>query len=130
MAEAEPQATRDGVIAALLEGQSVSQVARAYKISRQTVQRWRDRAGIDRTPVVQEKLDVIGDLTVDYLRETLATLTFHQTTIFRDPAWLRTQSAEDLAVLHGVGADKAYRLLEAIDAAAERTAEDVPVELP
>lgn len=126
MAEAKSQATRDAVIAALLEGQSVSAVARTYKISRQAVQRWRDRAGIDRTPVVQEKLDVIGDLTVDYLRETLTTLQFHQTTIFRDPAWLKTQSAEDLAVLHGVAADKAYRILEALDAAAERADDPGP----
>jgi hypothetical protein len=129
MAAPKSQGTRDAVIAALLEGQSVSQVAREYKISRQCVMRWRDRAGIDRTPVVQEKLDVIGDMTIDYLREALTTLTFHQTTIFRDPAWLKSQSAEDLAVLHGVAADKAYRLLEAIDAAGQQP-EDAGPEVP
>lgn len=108
------------MIAALLEGQSVSAVARKYKIDRATVIRWREKAGIDRTPVAQERLDFIGELTLEYLRETLTTLAVQQRTIFREEAWLRSQGADDLAVLHGIGADKAYRLLEALEAGSDQ----------
>lgn len=37
-----------------------------------------------------------------------------QVKVFRDPNWLKQQSASEAAVLHGVIADKQIRLLEAL----------------
>jgi len=125
MAQSKPDETRAAAMAALLAGQSVSAVAREYKISRQSVQRWRDKAGIDRTPVEQEKAAFLGDQVVDYVSELLTTLQV-QAVAFRDIAWLKAQSADQAAVLHGVLADKAVRILEAIDTAAAAVAEPDP----
>jgi len=106
--------TKAAVLAALLTGQSVSAVAREYHIDRATVIAWRNAAGVGSTPVQHEKQAEIGDLLADYLRESLITLAV-QARAFRDEAWLKRQPASDLAVLHGVGMDKAIRLLEALD---------------
>ncbi len=109
--------TRAAVLAALLAGQSVSAVAAQYKMARETVRKWRRAAGMDGaqagTVISQQKKADIGDLVASYLRELLQTLAVQQQH-FRDKAWLGQQGAADLAVLHGVSADKAFRILEAI----------------
>jgi transposase-like protein len=106
--------TKAAVLAALLAGQSVTAVAAEYKVARETVRKWRRAAGMDAGSVVsQQKKADIGDLVASYLRELLQTLAVQQRH-FRDKAWLGQQSAADLAVLHGVSADKAFRILEAI----------------
>lgn len=105
---------RAAVMTALLSGQSVSAVAREYRVSRSTVTLWRDTAGLGSTPVRQEKRAEIGDLLSDYLRKVLGTLAIQADT-FSDTAWLRRQDASEAAVLHGVLCDKAVRLLEALD---------------
>lgn len=101
-------------MAALLAGQSVSSVAREYKVPKGTVSDWRRRAEAE---VVAsgptQKRAVIGDLLVDYLETNLRTLR-EQSEMFRDVEWLREQDASQLAVLHGVIADKTVRLLEAL----------------
>lgn len=100
------------VMAALLAGQSVSQVAKEYKIPEGTVKAWSSRT--DRAqPVATPKKAEIGELLVEYLRENLTTLRA-QSEAFRDPVWLREQGASELAVLHGVLTDKTVRLLEAM----------------
>jgi transposase-like protein len=98
-----------------LSGQSVAAVARAFHLNHKTVIEWRNAAGLGSTHVEPEKKALIGDLTVANLRETLTTLRL-QAEQFRDPDWLRRQSAEGAAVLYGVMSDKAFRLLEALDA--------------
>lgn len=107
--------TKAAVLAALLAGQSVSEVARAYKIPSGTVKSW--SAQLDREqPVATTKKERIGELLVGYLEHTLEALTA-QARVFADPTWLRTQTASELAVLHGVQTDKAIRLLEAMSTA-------------
>ncbi|HPD41468.1 MAG TPA: helix-turn-helix domain-containing protein [Anaerolineae bacterium] len=103
---------RAQVIAALLAGQSVREVAREYQIPRSTVGKW--SATMDR-PTIDEKdaKKQIGDLILEYLREVLITLVAQQE-VFRDATWLRQQPASEAAVLHGVLTDKAIRLLEAM----------------
>jgi hypothetical protein len=49
-----------------------------------------------------------------YLNEALETLAAQQI-FFRNPEWLAKQPASDLAVLHGVSADKVIRILEAAE---------------
>lgn len=104
--------TRAAVLSALLAGQSVSEVARQYKVTPQTIRVWRAAAG---PPMVsQEKRQDIGELVIDYLRASLTTLTAQQA-FFRDTAWLRKQDAAELAALHGIIADKAFRILAALE---------------
>lgn len=98
-------------MAALLTGQSVGTLAAEYQIPAATIRSWKARgsgvAGVD-----HEKKAEIGDLLMAYLRANLAALET-QAAVFADPAWLKKQPASEAAVLHGVMADKAVRLLEA-----------------
>jgi len=105
--------TKAQVMAALLAGQSINEVATRYKIPAGTVKSWR-RNSREFRPVDTQKGAEIGDLLLEYLRENLITLRA-QVEHFRDPKWLSKQDASELAVLHGVVTDKAIRLLEAFD---------------
>ena len=105
--------TKAQVLAALLAGQSITQVAQQYNIPRGTVGRWsaeRDQT-LDETSRNTKK--EIGDLLLDYLKTTLTSLK-SQAEVFGDKEWLKKQPAQELAVLHGVSTDKAIRLLEAL----------------
>lgn len=122
---------KGAVMAALLAGQSVDEVARAYKVPYHTVYAWQNGLTEDEFKKVQnKKRDEIGALLMGYLRETLVTLNA-QAIFFRNENWLSKQSASDVAVLHGVQADKSIRLLEAIERAnqtkqAEEFSENTP----
>lgn len=107
-----------GAMAALLAGQSVSTVAKDYKIPRGTVGRWSSELRRTAKHFDTEKKEAIGELLMDYLRENLVTLR-EQAVIFRDPEWVEQQDASEMAVLHGVLADKTIRLLEALGSAEE-----------
>lgn len=100
------------VMAALLTGQAPSYVAREYGVAEGTVHEWaRQVRG------VQTKKDVdLGALLNDYLRASLEALTA-QAELFRDPEWVKKQSADDIAILHGVLADKVFRILAALEPA-------------
>lgn len=108
------------VMAALLSGQSVTHCAKTYRIPRGTVAGWSAELNRD-APVSNEKRVEVGELIVEYLRANLETLKA-QTLTFRDPAWLSKQNASELAVLHGVIADKTFRLLEALEPSADEAA--------
>lgn len=114
--------TKAAVMAALLTGQSISEVARQFKLDRKTVRTWKERAGIVDSPesplVPQEKKIELGDLIVGYLTEIITTLTAQART-FRDEQWVKGQDASEVAVLHGVLADKALRILSALEPAGE-----------
>lgn len=107
--------TRAQVVAALLAGQGVSEVAEAYSIDKSVVSRW--RAAIPHAELQQiatKKRDEIGELLTGYLREAITTLRV-QAEFARDTTWLKTQPASEVAVLHGVISDKTVRLLEAAE---------------
>lgn len=107
------------VMAALLAGQGVGDVARTYKIPEGTVKAWKTQAKqqLASNGPIASRRDQIGELLVTYLAETLETLAFQQINVFRNRAWLAKQDAQQMAVLHGVLADKAVRLLEALGGA-------------
>ena len=105
--------TKAAVLAALMAGQSISEVARDYKIPSGTIKGWKADTKRFSQPVEPEKKIEIGDLLLEYLRENLVTLK-EQSIHARKAEWLDRQSAADLAVLHGVSVDKAVRLLEAL----------------
>lgn len=101
-------------MAALLNGQSINQAAKEYNIPASTVYRWSTEGGagiIDN--LSNTKKERIGELLVDYLTANIQALRA-QAELFSDKEWLRKQSAENAAVLHGVMTDKAVRLIEAL----------------
>ncbi len=53
------------------------------------------------------------------MHDNLITLR-RQAEFFANPAWLKTQSAGELAILHGVLAHKTFRLQGALEAASHR----------
>lgn len=103
--------TKAAVLAALMEGQSISKVAKEYSIPKGTVSSWKTRELADYATQKSE----VGNLLLEYLQENLKTLR-KQARLFRDQDWLLKQPASDAAVLHGVLTDKAVRLLEALSA--------------
>ena len=109
----EPE-TKAAAMAALLAGQGVAEVARAYNLPESTVSRWRKRARVE-----AGRSDDVGGLLLGYLTENLRTLQA-QAIAFREPEWLRAQPADAAAVLHGVMTDKAVRLLEALEGSGVR----------
>jgi transposase-like protein len=107
--------TKAAVMAALLTGQSIGSIAEEYSIPKSTVKSWKSRQlnGESVATVATEKKAIIGDLLIEYLEANLKALK-SQTVVFADETWLKKQTAENLAVLHGVMTDKAVRLLEAL----------------
>jgi transposase-like protein len=101
--------TRAAVMAALLEGQGVNQVAEAYKLPHATVSRWKKQARAE-----AGRSEDIGELLLGYLSENLTTLRV-QVRLFREERFLSRGGPEQWAILHGVLTDKAVRLLEALD---------------
>jgi hypothetical protein len=103
---------RAAVLASLLAGQSVGAIADEYQLPESTVRGIRD--GEASREVVRAKKDSFGGLVADYLEESLITLKA-QVVFARDTQYLRKQPASELAVLHGVIADKSIRILSAIE---------------
>jgi transposase-like protein len=110
-------ATKAAVMTALLAGQAVGTVARQYDIPIGTVKSWKSRQ-LNETIIVDtpEKKAEIGDLLLEYLRESLHTM-IEQARHFRNLEWLREQSAESIGVLHGIQMDKLMRIVEALERA-------------
>jgi transposase-like protein len=116
---------RARVIAALLAGQGVNEIAETYSLPKATVSRIKATLPSGQLEQVgTKKKEQIGDLLVNYLTESLTTLSIQQKH-FRDKAWLKEQSAAELGTLHGICTDKAIRLLEALDAGASSIESEV-----
>lgn len=107
--------TKAAVMAALLEGQSVSSVAKEYEIPKGTVSRWKKTAlsgGVrdERT----QKGDSMGDLLMELLETNVRSLiAISKTTSESD--WIKKQGAAELATFFGVKHDKAVRMIEALN---------------
>lgn len=104
--------TKAAVMAALLAGQSISHVAKEYKIPKGTVAAWSRNLPRNHT-VSSEKRERIGGLIIDNLEAEMLT-TIEMLNVFKDKEWLKKQSASELAVLYGVIKDKTFRILEAL----------------
>jgi transposase-like protein len=118
--------TKAAALAALLAGQSISQVATEYHLPEGTVNSWRSRMKVTQTQGecinnasnALPKKEEIGNLILDYLKTNLDTLKIQAETL-RDKQWILKQDAQSIAVLHGVMMDKAIRLLEAFGRGSE-----------
>lgn len=116
MSSGKPHApeVKAAVMAALLAGQSVTDVAKEYEIPTNTVKDWKRQVRSENILDGPEKRDALGELLIEYVRENLITLTA-QSRHARNTAWLERQPASELAVLHGVIADKTVRILAALE---------------
>ena len=116
--------TKAAVVAALLAGQGVTEVAKSYSIDKSVVSRWWKAVSDEqKQQVTSKKADEFSDLLAAYLKANLNALRV-QSELFADKDWLKRQNAADIAVLHGVATDKAVRLLEAAQAANEQESAD------
>lgn len=116
-----PDETKAAVMAALLAGQSISSVAREYKIPKGTVSDWNKIAhevGIQATQ--KKELKPIGDALIELLATEIQTLV-EISKATRHVGWVHKQSAADLAVYTGVKHDKLIRMLEAFGNSTENT---------
>lgn len=109
--------TKAAVMAALLEGQSVSRVAQEYKIPEGTVRGWKSKAK-ELVDVPRQKKEAVGDLLMELLTENLKSLVAISKAA-SDAEWLHKQSAAEVGTLFGIKHDKAVRLIEALNSNAE-----------
>lgn len=109
-------------LALLIAGQSFSEVSRSLNVPIGTLKSWKQRNAdaIDSVFVdapdastASAKKERIGALLLDYAIATLETLIAQQRA-FADEDWIKDQSAEGAAILHGVSFDKTVRLLEGL----------------
>jgi transposase-like protein len=103
------------VIAALLAGQSVSQVAKAHKLPKGTVSNWKNRKaeGVRSVPGDETQKESIDDLIVTLVRESLKGL-IAGARVAQDDVWMKRQTAAELGTFLGILNDKTARMLEAI----------------
>ena len=124
-----PDETKAAVMAALMAGQGVNEVAREYKLDTGLVSRWKQGLSTEQLQqVAVENSQRIEGLLLGYLEANLAALKA-QASLAGDVSYLKQFPPQQLAVLHGVMADKAVRLIEAASAGsaaeAEPASEDV-----
>lgn len=129
--------TKAKVLAALLAGDAPQTAAKAHGVPLKTVYGWRKEQRAPRAVVISEvvvqtkkekRSDDLGELVGRYLEALLLTLT-EQAVIVRDPGYVRSQNAADLAILHGTMADKAFRILTALHSV-EEAPQPAPLEQP
>ena len=104
------------VLAAILLGESMRSASARLGIPFSTIRSWQ----VEDLPRAQnviesETKDALGELVTEYVRESLRTLRL-QAGVFAGRDWLEKQNAADVAILHGVMADKTIRVLSAIHA--------------
>ena len=109
---------RATVIAALLAGQRVNEVAEKYKIDKSIVSRWKSKIPADELQRITEKsIEEFQELIAEALRSILKSLKFSADAI-RSPdgwKWIQDNSPAEFATLVGVLTDKGFRLLEAAE---------------
>jgi hypothetical protein len=92
-------------------------VAAKYGLKAATVRQWKSRElpalmDVD-VALVTRKKQRVGVLMLEYLEANLNALVA-QSYVAADPNYIARQPANELAILHGVLADKSVRLVEAL----------------
>lgn len=107
------------VLAALETGTSSEELERIYKIPAGTIRNWKaDQKNAPVAIVATARREEVGELLVEFLRESVRTLQI-QVRHFGDKEWLAKQTASEASQLFGTVTDRAFRLLEALEAGAE-----------
>lgn len=107
-----PDETKAKVLAALLAGAGVVEIARELNLPHSTVTDYKSALPEDKIGELRQKKGArLDDLVYDYLIQNLETLRA-QSKAVSDEGYIHKQPAGELATLHGVMADKTIRLLE------------------
>jgi transposase len=118
-------AVRAEVMAALLAGQSVSEVAKQLRLSKATVSRIKNTILPEQLKQTEtERRDKISDLIESHLVTALTSANELARKATANDSWINRQSASELAVFYGVLTDKAVRILESLETAEEANHED------
>ncbi len=108
--------TKAAVLAALLSGQGVCDVAQQYKIPKSVVSGWKSEISSNELEQIRtKKTDEFNELLSNAIIEIFKTLAFSVQFIRTDEglAWLKQHSPAEAATFIGVTTDKGIRLLEA-----------------
>lgn len=108
-------------MAALLSGQGVEEVAKQYNLHEASVRNWKRQIPADtltslnakKQEDAENRADELQILLNDYLKANLRALTA-QCNVLGDENYIRKYPPQQTAVLHGVMADKAARMVEAV----------------
>lgn len=114
MAAKHSEEVKAAVMAALLAGQSISQVAKEYSLPVGTIKAWSSRARSEPVLVTEGRKALIGDLILDNLEAMLRAVTRIVNSVSENKDWLEKQSASELGVFIGVLQDKSIRIVESI----------------
>lgn len=118
-----PNDIRVKVMGELLTGDSVPDVARRHGINEDTVNNWlKHDAQFREIAVIKKDIasrPLLEDMVADYVQSLFESLTA-QAKHASTEDFLSKQDAAGLAVLHGVMADKGFRLLSAFAGAGRR----------
>jgi len=110
-------AVKAHVMAALLQGQGVNEIARAYKLSSATVSGIKNSLLPEHVEQLQtQKRETLDVLLLEAVSANVRTLTKIAEAV-SDPKYITSQPAESIGMLYGILADKAVRFLEAASAA-------------
>lgn len=85
-----------------------------YGVSERTAKRWLNTNPTGKKNAAKKKEQhdqAVSDLMLTYLRTLLTTLNV-QVEFFSDTDWLAEQTAGEIAILHGVLADKGSRIMD------------------
>lgn len=116
------------VMAALLAGQSISELAKAYNIPPGTIRAWKFRAK-DATATVLRQDATQKKSTAELVRGCLEAILGAVKKIaetVQNEEYIERQSASEVAVLLGVLSDKGFRILEAAERANSEAASQSP----
>lgn len=110
------------VLAALLAGQGVCEIAEQHNLTVSQVSSWKNELTSEQITAIQTKnREEFEELIRVFVREALTTMAC-QVRFFRDERWLRSQDAAAAGTLFGITTDKVVRLLQANQAAIEAAA--------
>jgi DNA-binding IclR family transcriptional regulator len=112
-----PKGTREAVIAALLTGQGVGEIARDLKLPDSTVRNYkRELSATQIAELNQKRAQQLDDMLWDHIEATFAAQKAILTHV-QSPKYIQRHNPSDLAVFVGVTNDKAIRILDAIERA-------------
>jgi transposase-like protein len=120
---AHPPELRAQVVAAVLAGESISEVARRFGVDKSSVIRW-SAAMQPVEPSVARTREALSELIWDAVVETLKSL-IARAAVTGQADWIEKQSAADLAQLGGTEWDRIIRMVSGF-----RPVDDEPVGLP
>ena len=112
---------RAAVMAAFVAGMSNTEISKKYHVPRTTIIGWREQLPAhvnEQIDEVRHKKQVDFDALFSELAEANLQALISIAKVAADPAYLRTQTGHDIAVLSGVIADKTFYVFEAARTAA------------